>query len=149
MAGFDGKTGDHGMKNLTTAIFGKLSGSSLSTDIGGRLYKGRAPEGAVYPYVVYFVVSDLPEYPGTKTIERVRIQFSLYSADQSSTAEIEDMLTYLRSLYDDCSLTITSNTLIYFIRGNLATMREDHTTLAGTIGVWHYAQEYDVMIVRT
>ena len=137
------------MKNLTTSIFGKLAGSSLSTDIGGRLYKGRAPDGAVYPYVVYFVVSDYPEYPSTTTIERVMIQFSLYSDDQSSTAEIEDMLVYLRSLYDDCSLTITSNTLIYFIRGNLTTMREDHTTLAGTVGVWHYAQEYNVMIVRT
>lgn len=137
------------MKNLTTAIFGKMgSGTDLYADVSGRLYKGRAPEGADYPYVVYFVVSDVPEYPGTKTLERVRIQFSLYSSNASS-GEVEDMLTHLRSLYDDCSLTITSNTLIYFIRENLATMKEDHTTPAGTIGVWHYAQEYDVMIVRT
>lgn len=137
------------MKNLTTAIFGKMTaGTDLYAEVGGRLYKGRAPDAAEYPYVVYFVVTDIPEYPGTKTIERVRIQFSLYSSE-SSSGEVEDMLVDLRSLYDDCSMTITANTLIYFIRENLATMKEDHTTPAGTVGVWHYAQEYNVMIVRT
>jgi len=136
------------MKNLTTAIYGKLSGSSLSTDIGGRLYKGEAPQDAQFPYVVYFVVSNVPEYPGGHTIEMALIQFSLFSSAPGST-EIEDMLTHLRSLYDDVVLTITSETSIYFIRGNMVTMRDEATTPAGTVGVWHYVQEYDVMVVRT
>lgn len=129
------------MKNLTTSIFAKMTSSTdLYTDIGGRLYKSEAPEGAAYPYVVFFVVSDLPEYPGGHTIEQVQVQFSLFSSASGST-QVEDMLTHLRSLYDDCSLTITSNTLIYFIRGNMSAMREDHT--------WHYVQEYEIQIVRT
>lgn len=136
------------MKSLTTAIYGKLSGSSLNTDIGGRMYKGEAPQGAEFPYVVYSVVSNVPEYPGGKTLESVLVQFSLFSIT-SGTTEIEDMLTHLQSLYDDCSLSITSETLIYFIRGNMTQMRDEIETPNGTTGVWHYAQDYDVLVVRS
>ena len=135
------------MKNLTTAIYGKLAGSAFSSDIGGRLYKGYAPDGAVFPYAVFFVVSDAPEYPGGKTIDEVLVQFSLFSTASGST-EIEDMLTHLRSLYDDCSMTIAGNTLIYFIRGNMTPMRAEITTPSGTVGAWHYSQEYEIQIVK-
>ena len=133
------------MKNLTTAIYGKLSGSTLETTINGQLYKGQADQGAVFPYIVYFIVSDIPEYPGGKTIEQVLLQFSLFSV-LGSSSEIEDMLTNLRALYDDVVLTITGNTEIYFIRGNMVTMRDE---LEGTEGVWHYVQEYEVWMVKT
>lgn len=135
------------MKALSTAIYGKLAGSNLETDIGGRLYKGEAPEGAQFPYVVYSIISNTPEYPGGKTIERVLLQFSLYSMASGST-EIEDMLTHLRALYDDVSLTVTGYSEIYFIREALTTMRDEITTPEGTLGLWHFAQEYDVWITK-
>jgi hypothetical protein len=135
------------MIELYKSIYGKLSGSSLATDIGGRLYKGEAPQEAEFPYVVYFIVSDVPEYPGGKTIEQVLLQFSLFSSASGST-EIEGMLTHLRTLYDDVVLTITGYTSIFFIRGNHIAMREDVTTVGGTAGVWHYAQDYELWIVK-
>ena len=134
------------MKNLTTAIYGKLSGSALSAHIANRLYKLYAPEGSQYPYAVYFVVNDIPEYPGGKTIEKFDIQFSLFSSLASST-EIESMLTDLRTLYDDVVLTIDDYLPIYFIRGASTETREDHTTPSGTMGVYHYTQDYDGWIV--
>ena len=141
------------MKNLDTAIYSKFtatvegSHNSLYTSIGGRMYKSEAPEGADFPYCVYMDVSNTPEYPGGKTIERTLMQFSLFSS-LSSSSEIEDMLTYLWALYDDCSLTITDNDLIYFIRGHKTEMRDEVTTSSGTSGVWHYAQEYDLEMVK-
>ena len=42
------------MKNLTTAIITKASGSAFMSDIGNRLYKGRAEQGANYPYAIFF-----------------------------------------------------------------------------------------------
>lgn len=134
------------MLSLTQAIYGKLSGSALSAHIGTRLFKLSAPQGAQYPYAVYFVVNDIPEYPGGKTIEQFDIQFSLFSSLSGST-EIENMLTDLWTLYDDVVMTITGYTPIYFMRGNLTEMREDHTTPSGTIEVYHYAQDYDGWIV--
>jgi len=122
------------MLNLTKAIYGKLSGSALSAHIANRLFKIYAPEGTSYPYAVYFVVNDIPEYPGGKTIEKFDIQFSLFSSLPGST-EIESMLTDLWTLYDDVVLTVDDYLPIYFIRGALAEMREDHTTPSGTGGV--------------
>lgn len=124
------------------------STTDLYADIGGRLFKGEAPEGTEFPYVIFFVVSDIPEYPGGKTIEQFLIQFSLFSSASSST-EIEDMLTHLRTLYDDVVLMITGNTEIYFIRENMTSMRDEVTTATGAVGVWHYVQEYEGRMVKT
>ena len=134
------------MINLTTGIYSKFTGSALATAIGGRLYKAYAPQRAQFPYATYDIITDIPEYPGGKTIEQVLVQFDLYSSASGST-EVEGMLTKLRTLYDDCTLTLTGNTGIYFKRENLITMREEVVTVNGTVGVWHYAQEYDTWMV--
>lgn len=131
------------MKVLTTAIYSKISGSSLSTAIGGRFYKNRAPEDAEYPYVVYMIVTDTPDYNFKTTIEDVIIQFSIFSAKQSST-EAENLYGYLKTLYDDCTFTVTGSSLIWMIRQNAILMVEDHTVSNGTIQVWHYAVDYNI-----
>ncbi len=132
------------MKELSTAIFGKLSGSALASHIADRLFKGRAPEGAVYPYIVYLIVSNAPEKTFTEHHERTTIQFSLFSSASGST-EVEDMYEDLIALYDECSLTITSQTLIWMRRENATLMVEDHITKAGTVQVWHYAVDFEVL----
>lgn len=137
------------MKNLTTAIFSKMTSSTdLYADIGGRLYKGRAPEGAAYPYIVYMVVSDMPWKTFSEDYEDVLIQFSLFSISPSST-EVEDMFTHLKSLYDECSLSITGATLVWMKRQNAILMVEDHTTPTGTQQAWHYSVEYEVLTSKT
>ena len=133
------------MKELTKAIFSKLSGSSLETAISGRLFKGRAPQGTDYPYIVFFVVSDIPQSTYTENFEDVIIQFSLFSS-ASSSSEIEDLFIYLKALYDECAMTIASSTLIWMKRENATLMVEDHTVPppGSMIQVWHYAVDYMV-----
>lgn len=132
------------MKNLTTAIYGKLSGSSLEGSIGTRMYKGRAPESAVYPYVVFQIISNSPDNVFGGYYEETLIQFSLYSSNSSST-EVEDMYTYLKALYEEQDMTITSETLIWMRREYAHLMVEDHTVRnEGTIRVWHYAITYRI-----
>ncbi|MCK9597714.1 MAG: DUF3168 domain-containing protein [Sphaerochaeta sp.] len=132
------------MKELSTAIFSKLSGSALSAHIGNRLFKGRAPEGAEYPYAVYIIVSNSPEKTFSEDFENTIIQFSLFSAASGST-EVEDMYEDLIALYDECAMTLTSSTLVWMKRTNATLMIEDHTTPAGTVQVWHYAVDFEVM----
>ena len=131
------------MKNLTTAIFSKMSGSSFSTAIGGRLYKGAAPDGAEMPYAVYGLISDVPDNVFSTHGEEARFQFDLFSSASGST-EIEDIYTYLKALYDDCSLTITSQTHICMKRELAILTVEDYTTPAGTQKVWHYSVDYEI-----
>lgn len=140
--------------SIPTAImtkFTELTGGANNDfyiDIQGRLTRGQA-ESAVYPRADFWPVSDLPEYPGGKTIEEGLWQFDLYSAS-SSYIEIEKMLTDLRALYDDCSLTITGQTLISFIRGNFTEVFDGATVITdeGTTGVKHYVQEYELKTVN-
>lgn len=131
------------MKNLTTAIFGKFSGSLLETDIGGRLFKGRAPDGAAYPYAVFLLVSDVPEKTFSEDFENVLVQFSLFSS-ASSSGEVEDMFTHLKTLYDEQPMTITGSTLVWMKRVNATLTVEDHTTPDGTVEVWAYHVDYEI-----
>ena len=131
------------MKELSQAIYSKLSGSALAAHIGNRLFKGRAPESAEYPYIVYMIVSNAPNKTFNTSYEETLFQFSLFSATSGST-EVEDMYEDLIALYDECSMTITNQTLIWMRRENATLMIEDHTTPAGTVQVWHYAVDYAI-----
>jgi hypothetical protein len=132
------------LKSLTTAIYAKASGSNFMTALGSRLYKGRAPEGASYPYAVFFFVSNIPQLTFSEDYEDVIMQFSLFSIT-SGTTEIENLYTYLKALYDECSLTITGATLIWMKRDNAVFLVEDHTTPSGTAQVWAYHVDYSIM----
>lgn len=137
------------MLNLSKAIYAKKAGSDLNTDVGGRFYKNRAPERAAYPYVVYMIVSDAPDHVmGGREYEDILIQFSLFSSTSGST-QIETMYGHLKDLYDECSFSITGETLIWMQRENTVQQTEDHdATPSGTIEVWAYHVTYR-LTVRT
>ncbi len=132
------------MKNILTAIFGKFANSDLSSYVGGRIYLDQAPESCEFPYVVYFVVSSTPDDVFAKKGQQTLIQFSLFSANPSAV-EISTMYGYLKALFDDCSLTITSNTMLWMHEVNLTTMVEDITVAEGVQSVKHWAADYEVV----
>lgn len=135
------------MNNLLQAIMTKISGSALSSDVGGRIFLDEAPDGVEFPYVVFFIVSDVPEDAFAKDGEVVTIQFSLFSASQGA-AEITDMYADLKALFDDCAMTITSNTLIWCRRVNMTTMMEDALVNSATQLVSHWAVDYELTTVE-
>lgn len=133
------------MKNLLTSLATKASGSALSTDAGGRIFlDGDVPEGAEFPYVVVQIVSDVPEKTFTEDYENVLVQFSLFSIAAGVT-EIAQMYADLKTLYDECTLSITGSTLVWMKRQNFVTMVDDMTTPAGTAQLKHWAVDYEVM----
>jgi len=132
------------LKNLLAAIFGKTSGSALSSDVGGRIYLDEAPAGCEFPYVVFQVVTGSPDNVFAKKGKNTLIQFSLYSTSKSAT-EITTMYADLMSLFDECSLTITSNNLVLFAFQNLVTMVDEITTPEGTETLKHWAVDFKIM----
>ena len=132
------------MLNLLTSIYGKFSGSALSTSLGGRIYLDQAPDGCEYPYCVYFVVSGVPSRTFTEHYTETLIQFSLFSASSSAT-EITGMYADLKSLFDECSMTITGSTLVSMKEQNLTTMMEQITVADGTQNVRHWAVDFEVI----
>ena len=132
------------MKNILTAIYSKFTGSDLSSYVGGRIYLDQAPESCEFPYVVYSVVSVIPDGVFAKKGKQSLVQFSLFSANPSAV-EISTMHGYLKALFDDCSMTITSNTLLWMHEVNLTTMVEDITVGEGVQSVKHWAADYEVV----
>jgi len=132
------------MKNLTTAIYGRLTGSALSARIANRLFKGQAPPGATYPYAVFMVVTNTPDHDFSNDYENTIVQFSLFSI-ASGTTEIENLYTDLKTLYDEKSFTVIGSTLIWMRRGTTVFQVEDHITPTGTQRVFCYHCDFEVL----
>jgi hypothetical protein len=135
------------LKNLSTAIYGKISGSAFATSIGGRLYKGRAPQNPTFPYVVYYLISDNPRNTFAERIEDVLIQFSIFSTASGST-EIEDIFANLKSLYDNCDLSIVGNTHLMMERQGASLTSGEMDVTAGTGEYWQYDVDYSIMMKK-
>ena len=136
------------MKNLTTAIYSKISASAFSTSVGGRLYKNRAPQNPTWPYAMFFVVSDVPMNTFTENLEEVIVQFSIFS-QASGTTEIEDAFTNLTTLFDDCALTITGNTHLLMERQNASLTSNTMDTSIGTSDYFQYDVDYRILMKKT
>ena len=135
------------MKNLSTAIYNKISGSAFSTAIGGRLYKARAPQNPTFPYVVYYIITDIPADTFTDRLEDVTIQFSIFST-ASGTTEIEDILTNLKALFDYCSLSITGNTHLFMERQSAGLTSGQMEEEEGGSLYYQYDVDYQIMMKK-
>ena len=132
------------MTNIIKAIFSKTTGSTLSSLVGGRIYLDRAPQEAAFPYVVYFIVSGIPDDAFKQKGRDLLIQFSIFSTSQSAV-EITAIYKALHSLYDDCSLSITGHTAIGMKETNFTTMTDDITTPSGEAEGKHWAVEFELL----
>lgn len=133
------------MNNILTAISTKLSGSSLSSDVGGRIYEvGGVPNEPELPYVVVMIISDEPDNAFYQDGEDVWIQFSLFSSS-SSASEVSTMYGHLKTLFDDCDLSITGSTLVWMRRDNLTTGMEEITVDDATQRIRHWSVDYQII----
>ena len=136
------------MKALSTAIYSKASAATVFwTAIGARFYKGKAPAGAVYPYVVYKMVYDNTANTFAENLEDCLFQFSIFSSDNSSS-QVEDLFYALKAVYDECSLTVTGNTFLHMLRQQSTLFEDELPNPNGTGWVWHYAVDYNIMIQK-
>lgn len=132
------------MNNLLTGIMTKLSTSSLSSYVGGRIYLDAAPDGAQFPYVVFFIVSGNQDKTFTEHYTNTLIQFSLFSASTGAT-EITTMYGYLKTALDECALTITGSTLVWMREQNLTTMVDDVLVNNAEQRVKHWAVDFEIL----
>jgi hypothetical protein len=137
-----------GVKNLLAAITTKMTGSALSTAVGGRIFLDRASAGTVYPYIVWFIVTSNPEKTFTEDFENTLIQFSIFSTS-SSVAEIADIYAALDALFDECTLAITGgDILLRMHRTNLITMTDDIVSPDASNLLRHWAVEYSILVEK-
>ena len=133
------------MQVLFEGIYSKFTGStgagSLYALLGGRLHLGEAPQGSAYPYGVYHLISDVPEYvfDTTTVIEHTLIQFNLYDDDKSAT-DINAAFTALAALYDHSNITVTGYSSVI--------MEREFSNLSRGETLWDYFVQYRLIIQK-
>jgi hypothetical protein len=138
-------------KAAIMAKFNAIDGDGNHNDywnsIQGRLYFGRAEEGSDYPYSVYYITSHTPDRTFTEDMRDLLVQFSHFSANKSSSIEVETINAYCNNLFDECApFEITGATLIWMkFNQSQGAMPEDFITPTSD-GGWHCPTDYDVKI---
>lgn len=84
--------------------------SDFYTDLTGRLYNHRAPQGATMPYCVYQVISPGHDWTFGDDLYDIDIQFAVYSTDAQEAAQAAG---HCIELFDDCAFTIAGSTFLY------------------------------------
>jgi hypothetical protein len=131
------------MKTLFDAIYSKFNTSNtFRAAIGGRFYIGEAPDGAVFPYAVYNLITNIPDhYFDSDTIEEPTVQISIYSEDYGAAA-IGIIAGYCKTLFDDASLSVTGYGFLSFIRSRESLLREPDNL------VWNYSVDYEIRLSK-
>ena len=129
------------MNALFTGIYSKFSND---TDLSGAvtgLYLSEAPQNVAFPYAVYFMVSDTHDWQFVEEFEEVLIQFNIFS-ESASIAEAGTILGYLKTLYDDCALTVSGYDHIYMQREFIYSYRDADAM------TWAYSVQYRVYLKK-
>jgi len=135
------------MKALRNAIYAKCAGSALDTLINGQIYYGKAPTGTRYPYVVFSRVAGNIEKTFTEEYDIPLIQFSVFSANSSSSNEVHEIADAVKALYDECSLTITGSTLVWMrLQNDVGPMEDDTISQDGADGGWACHMDFDCRV---
>ena len=103
----------------------------------------KAEQGDPFPYCVYFSVSDIDELDFTDEREDFTIQFNIFSQNNSAL-EAGNLLESLKTMFDDCTLTVTGWRHLNFQR-NLTYPNNDFDQVPPIQG---YSVEYDVLLER-
>lgn len=134
------------MQALLTAIANKMIDTNILNDVGGRAYQDTA-DAPDMPYLVYSIVSAVPDRTFSEHYHDVLLQFDLFSPVSAGRTAITTMYADLVALLDECSLDITSYTLVWIKEQNLVTMVEDSSALQdGSNLLFHYAVDFEARI---
>jgi hypothetical protein len=69
-----------------------LAVTAIADQISQRMYVNQAPQGVDKPYVVYFIVSNTPEYTAHCIQDNVIIQYSVFANTYSQARTIANLI---------------------------------------------------------
>jgi len=124
------------MINLFTAIMVRYAEVGLSGSLTG-LWNTQAPQDAEFPYGVFSLISDVPDWTFGENLENCLLQFNLFS-DTSDPAEICTLYAMLKTAFDFHELDVDNHEIIYMIRENAILTRIEN--------VWQYNILYRILL---
>lgn len=134
-----------------TAVDGSGNHNNFYNSVQGRLFKGRASAKTPLPYSVFFIVTHTTDRDFSDDLRDLVIQFSHFSSDPESSAEVELINAYCNDLFDEIerreSLTIAGAKLIWMrMNSSPGAQADDITTLEGAAEGWHCPTDFEVKL---
>ena len=130
-------------KNFFDGIYDLFFANSALKNAVTGLYPAEAPQGTAYPYIVYFMVDDIPARWFSHTSEVIRVQFSVFD-DSYSMKTVVDVTNKLMACYDDATITVDNYTSVYVTRALSSLTRVPGASEQER--VWHYYIDYMIRI---
>lgn len=124
--------------------FATTTDSGFYNDISGRMYHNVAPQGASFPYCVFFSIADTNELDFGEEREDFLIQFNIFSK-KNSAIEAGNLLESLKTMFDNCDLTVTNWRHVNFQR-DFVIPNNDFTQDTPIQG---YSVQYNALIEKT
>lgn len=134
------------MNSLFKSIWNQFSATTTTgfyNDVSGRMYLNNAPQESAFPYCVYFSVSDIDDLDFSDEHEDFTIQFNIFSQNNSAL-EAGSLLESLKTMFDDCSLTVTGWNHLRFARDSVIP-NNDFSQVPPIQG---YSIDYDVLLEK-
>jgi len=134
------------MQTLFEAIYTRFTGDTDLAANASNIYNTKAPADAVYPYIVFSLVSDVQDFDSTNVLEDVLIQFNIFS-NERSPAEVCALFEYLKGItvegtgYDFYELSIDNYTSLV--------LKRESATLIQVEDVWQYTVTYRCILNYT
>ena len=90
-----------------------LADATIFSHVGNKIFQNYIPQGEVYPAIVFFAVSESPNYcQGGVTTENKMFQFSLLGANKDHLSIIKDRINFVFDNKGGISLTNSRISLI-------------------------------------
>lgn len=134
------------MNSLFAAIWDQFSDTTTSgfyNDISGRFYFNNAPQESVFPYCVCFSVDDINDLDFSDEHEDFLLQFNIFTQN-SSHLEAGELLESLKTMFDNCSLTVTGWNHLEFKRNNVI----PNNDFSQEPPIQGYSIDYDILLER-
>ncbi len=129
--------------DVAKGIKTKFSGSTLSTLVGGRLYRDSAKQNETMPYVVFTCISDNQADTYNEDLEYHHWMFYIWcNLETTGYSGLDALESALRALFDNSVLTISGWTnLIMRWAGTTPVISEDDNVIGIMIGYEGYIQK--------
>jgi len=124
------------MTDLFAAIMVRYGAVALSSSLTG-LWNTQAPQDAAFPYGVFQLISDVPDWTFSENTEDCLLQFNLFS-DESSPAGICGLFELLKTAFDFHELEVNNYETIY--------MSRESAILTRIEGIWQYNVTYRILL---
>lgn len=132
---------------LVTGFYNQLKGDvALQTKLGGsssdkKIYNAVGIQGSAYPYIVFGLLTDVPESTFAKAAAIERTTFSINIFSKVSPSNLLQIADLVFTAMDNVSLTVSGYSSLVCMREYTGSIMHDYET-----GIYMMALRYRVLI---